>query len=102
MPSKPLLLAMLGLWALSIIGSPIAWLYQSDENIALSINTSEEESGKTVKLDPLEEKLILERTFSFEHNWKADALGRPFPHPFANSDFFGEIVLPPPEGLPYF
>lgn len=102
MPSKPLLLAMLGLWALSIIGSPIAWLYQSDENIALSINTSEEESGKTVKVDLLEEKLIPVRAFNFVHIWKADALARPFRHPFATSDFFGEIVLPPPEGLPYF
>lgn len=97
MPSKPFLIAILGFWALSIIGSPLAWLYQSEETIAITMNTAEEESGKTVKVDPLEEKLIIHNLMPYCENW-AFSVPRPgFGSTNNESDFIGEILLPPPE-----
>lgn len=97
MPAKPVFICLLSFWALSIIGSPVAWLYQSRDNIAISLNNAEEESGKTVKVDPLEEKLILYGSLGPENDWLTGNRELPFKDQVVASDFFGEIVLPPPE-----
>lgn len=97
MPSKPLLIGILSFWALSIIGSPLAWLCQSEETIAITMNSAEEESGKTVKVDPLEEKLIIHKLMPYCENWAFSAPLPGFGSTCSESDFIGEILLPPPE-----
>lgn len=99
MSSKTLLVGILGFWALSIIGSPIAWLYQSDENIAITLNTAEEETGKTAKADPLGEKLISQNRIPLDNSWAAE-LAEPSRTAALNlTDFYAEVHLPPPERL---
>ncbi|MBC2838052.1 hypothetical protein [Robiginitalea sp. SC105] len=97
MRSKHLLVGLLSFWALSIVGSPLAWLCQSEDTIAIALNPAEEESGKTFKLDPLEEKLIVHTSIPFDSGKASpekDPAFRPTP---ALSDFIGEILLPPPK-----
>ena len=97
MPAKPILFGLLTFWALSIIGSPLAWACQSEDALAITMNAAEEESGKTVKVDPLEEKLMLQCALP-----SAGSVDHPLPRttflpPHRIADFIGEILLPPPK-----
>lgn len=99
MKVKLLHICVLHFWALSLIASPMAFLFMPDDNVVLTLNNAcEEEAGETDLPGPIQEKLIVPQQVPDLCHDTADRSEIPAIRPFAIRDFICDVILPPPEG----
>ncbi len=100
MKSRFLVTCLLWVWVFAVSAPSILYIATEDASLIISLNASEEEPGEGEKKGSTEEFLVPEESMQFCLGYVFRDRSLPRTSTPKAPEFFGEIILPPPEAYP--